>query len=193
MRERISLGGIVAAGVIAVLAAIGPVQAVSAEPFLAGGEITSIDDGDVKAAGNSGRFIVRNRHVGGTISGSIGGVVVDDEPFTFTFKTNVPIQTQSGNIQGTLSFGPYEAKIIAKSELGVTPVPCPADQAEMFDCIETQPGVFFFPGLLITGSVHFTEGADGMGTVNAFIIPIIDPATGHILGVFMGGLTIQGE
>jgi hypothetical protein len=193
MRERLSLGRIVAAGVIAMLAAIGPAQAVSAEPFMAGGELTSIDDGDVNAAGKSGRFIVRNRHVGGTISGSIGGVVFDDEPFTFTFKTNVPIQTQSGNIQGTLTFGEYEAKVIATSELGVTPVPCPADLAEMFGCIETQPGLFFFPGLLINGSVHFTEGAEGTGTVNAFIIPIIDPATGHILGVFKGGLRIQGE
>src|SRR5688572_27917703 len=98
MGQRISLGRIVAAGVIALLAALGPVQAVSAEPFLAGGRITTIDDGDIKAAGNSGRFIVRNRAVGGFLTGFVGTDAFVEEPFTFTFKTNVPIQTQSGNI-----------------------------------------------------------------------------------------------
>lgn len=196
MCKRISLGRIMAAGVIAALAAIGPVQAVSAEPFQAGGEITSIDDGDVKAAGTSGRFVVRNRHVGGTISGVIGNTAITVEgvaqPFTFTFKTNVPIQTQSGNIQGYLSFGNYEAKVIGTSAIGATPVECPVMYAAMFGCIETEPGVFFFPGLLITGSVRFTEGAEGSGTVNAFIIPKLNDV-GHIVGIEAGGLRIQGE
>lgn len=188
MGKRISLGRIVAAGVIAVLAAIGPVQAVSAEPFLAGGQITDIDQGDIKAAGNSGRFVVRNREVEGTISGTVGGVAFVNQHFTFTFKTNVPIQTQSGNIQGTLTFGPYEAKVIAKSELGA--IPCPAG-AEPF-CFTGADGNLYLPALLINGSVMFTEGAEGSGTVNAFVVPILNDQ-GHIIGVFAGGLTIQGE
>jgi hypothetical protein len=191
MCKRISLGRIVATGVVAALAALGPVQTVSAEWFLAGGEITSIDDGDVKAAGNSGRFVVRNRHVGGTISGIVGGgVQLDREPFTFTFKTNVPIQTQSGNIQGLLAFGAYEVKVTGRSELGVTPVPCPQGWEPW--CIETQPGSFFLPGLLINGAVLFAEGAEGNGVVNAFIVPMLDPE-GHIVGVLAAGLTIHGE
>jgi hypothetical protein len=188
MGMRISLGRIVAASVIAVLAALGPVQAVSAETFLAGGRITTIDDGDTKAAGNSGRFIVRNRSVGGFISGFVGADHFAEEPFTFTFKTNVPIQTQSGNIQGTLSFGPYEAKVIAKSELGA--IPCPAG-AEPF-CFTGADGNLYLPALLINGSVRFTEGAEGSGTVSAFVVPILDDQ-GHIIDVFAGGLTIQGE
>ena len=196
MSKRISLGRMMAAGVIAAVAAIGPVQAVSAEPFMAGGYITSIDDGDVKAAGTSGRFVVRNRHVGGTISGVIGNtpISVDDvpQPFTFTFKTNVPIQSQSGNIQGSLAFGNYEAKVNGTSEIGATPVECPVIYAPMFGCIETESGVFFFPGLLIKGTVRFVEGSDGSGTVNAFIIPKLD-ALGHIVGIEVAGLTIQGE
>ena len=196
MCKRISLGRIMAAAVIAALGAIGPVQAVSAEPFMAGGYITSIDDGDVKAAGTSGRFVVRNRHVGGTLSGVVGTTPIEvagvPQPFTFTFKTNVPIQTQSGNVQGYLSFGNYEAKVIGTSEIGATPVECQAVYATLFGCIETDPGRFFFPGLLITGSVRFTEGAEGSGTVNAFIIPKLD-ALGHIVGIEVAGLRIQGE
>ena len=192
MCKRISLGRIMAAGVIAAVAAIGPVQAVSAEPFQAGGKITSIDDGDVKAAGTSGRFVVRNRHVGGTIAGFVGTtpITVDGvpQPFTFTFKTNVPIQTQSGNIQGHLSFGIYEAKVIAKSEIGV--VPCPAGWEPW--CMEIQTGTFVLPALLITGSVAFTEGAEGHGTVNGYIVPRLSEE-GHILGVLDGGLMILGE
>jgi hypothetical protein len=186
-----SLGRAVATGVVAALAAIGPVQAVSAEPFMAGGEISSIDDGDVKAAGNSGRFVVRNRHVGGTISGMMaGGLYLDREPFTFTFKTNVPIQSQSGNIQGRLDFGPYGAKVNGRSELGVTPVPCPQGWEPW--CVETQPGSFFLPGLLISGTVAFVDGTAGNGVVNAFIVPMLSPE-GHIVGVLAAGLTIQGE
>jgi hypothetical protein len=192
MSTRISLGRVMAAGVIAVLAAIGPVQSVSAEPFFATGQITTIDDGDtlIKAAGSSGRFIVRNRDVGGLIAGSIAGIDFPAEPFTFTFKTNVPIQTQSGNIQGYLSFGPYEAKVLATSELGLTPLRCEDTGMEKF-CVQTPEGLFF-PGLLINGSVRFTEGAEGTGTVSAFVIPQLNEQ-GHIISVIAGGLTIQGE
>jgi hypothetical protein len=193
MSKRISLGRIVAASVIAAVAAIGPVQAVSAEPFRAGGEISTIDDGDVKAAGASGRFIVRNRHVGGTIAGVIGTTVIPadrPEPFTFTFKTNVPIQTQSGNIQGRLEFGPYEAKVIGMSQLGVTPVPCPAGWEAW--CVPGADSNLYLPGLLITGTATFTEGAEGGGTVSAFIVPKLTPE-GHIDGIIAAGLTIVGE
>jgi hypothetical protein len=190
MSKRISLGRIVAVAVIAALAAIGTVQPVSAEPFLAGGPIEDIDKGDVKAAGKSSRFVVRNRNVSGTIHGTVGDTSFAGVHFTFMFKTNVPIQTQAGNIQGSLSFGSYEAKIIAKSELGVTPVPCPEGWEPW--CVETEPGSYFLPGLLINGSVRFTEGAEGNGTVNAFVVPELSP-DGHIIGVIAGGLTIQGE
>ncbi len=188
MSKRISLGRMVAVAVIAAAAAVAPVQAVSAEPFLAGGRIMDIDKGDLKAAGDSGRFIVRNRHVDGTLSGSVGGVELPDTFFTFMFKTNVPIQTQSGNIQGYLSFGIYEAKVIAKSEIGA--VPCPAGWDAW--CIEIPSGSLVLPALLINGSVTFTEGTEGHGTVSAYIVPRLG-LDGHILGVLAGELMIQGE
>jgi hypothetical protein len=201
MTTRISMGRVVAAATMAALAAFGSSEAV-AEEFAAGGQITTIDDGNVKAAGNSGRFVVKNRHVGGTLSGFIGDTPLVNVPFTFTFGTNVPIMTQSGNIHGALVIddGAYEAKVAAQSKLGVTPAPCPAAWAAMYGCIETSPGRFFFPGLLINGKLTITGGAaqghgtvDGYGSVDGWVIPVIDPATGHIVGVFAGALSLQSK
>lgn len=169
MSKRFSLGRVVAAAVIAALAAFGSTEAV-AEDFGAVGQITDIDEGNVKAAGKSGRFVVKERTVTGTLSGIVGGTSVNEE-FTFTFGTNVPLMTQSGNIHGTLTFGNYEAKVAAKSQLGITPVG--------------------YPGLLINGTLTFTDGTQGHGVVDAWVIPnIVD---GHIVGVHAGMLTIQGN
>lgn len=201
MSKRFSMGRVMAAATIAAFAAFGSTQAV-ADDFALGGQITTIDDGNVKAAGKSGRFVVKNRHVGGTLSGFIGDTPLVNVPFTFTFGTNVPIMTQSGNIHGTLVIdnGAYNAKVAAKSAIGVTPAPCPAAWAAVYGCIETAPGVFFFPGLLINGKLTLTNGdaqghgtVDGYGSVDGWVIPIIDPATGHIVGVFAGALSLQGS
>ena len=90
--------------------------------------------------------------------------------------------------------GAYTAKVAAKSAIGVTPAPCPAAWAAVYGCIETAPGVFFFPGLLINGNLTFTSGdTQGHGTVDGWVIPIIDPVTGHIVGVFAGALSLQGS
>jgi hypothetical protein len=45
-------------------------------PFSVSGTITMIDIGDVKPAGQSGRFILRDRHITGTFTGSISGPFV---------------------------------------------------------------------------------------------------------------------
>lgn len=43
-------------------------------PFLSSGKITAIDTGDVVPAGISGRFVVKERHVEGTLdNGDLGG------------------------------------------------------------------------------------------------------------------------
>lgn len=191
MSTRMKLGSVVGAAMIAALVALGPVQALAAQ-FVAGGQITTIDDGNVKAAGKSTRFVVKDRNVGGTLSGFIGDTLLGNAPFTFTFGTNVPIMTQSGNIHGTLTLGDYAANVAAKAQLGVTPAPCPAEWAATFGCIETSPGLFFFPGLLINGTLTFTDGAQGHGVVDAWVIPLIGPG-GHIVGVFAGALMIQGN
>jgi hypothetical protein len=151
------------------------------------GPIVGIDDGKVKAAGKSGRFVVKNRHVTGTLSGVVG----DDEPlagvpFTLTFGTNVPLMSQSGNLHGVLSFGPYQARVTAKSEIGLTPLGC--DGADGCTCMPTTEGNFR-PGLIIEGVATFTHGTTGHGTASAWLIPMIDE-TGHIIGVF-GQMTLS--
>ncbi len=62
-------------------------------PFSVSGTILTIDAGDVKQAGQSGRFIVRDRHIMGTLTGSIEGA--GGIPFVITYDSNVSIATQS--------------------------------------------------------------------------------------------------
>jgi hypothetical protein len=143
------------AGLAIVLAiGLGPAHAVS--HFLLSGLIDSIDEGNVDAAGGSGRFVVKDRHVGGHLGGAIGDQLLTNVPFQFTFGTSVPLMTQSGNLHGRL------------------------------EC-----GGGFLPGLLITGTVTFTKGTTGHGTVDAFIVPILD-AGGHIIAAF-GQVTVKSN
>lgn len=80
---------IAALGVISAPAVAGPFV-----PFSASGTILTIDTGDAIPAGQSGRFIVRDRHITGSLTGSLGGTT--GVPFTITYDSNVPIATQSG-------------------------------------------------------------------------------------------------
>jgi hypothetical protein len=194
MKKWIELGSVAAVVVIAALGALCPARALAAQDaFLASGPILTIDDGNVDAAGNSGRFVVKEREVRGTLSGFVGNDVFVDVPFTFTFGTNVPLMTQSGNLHGTLTFNGYEAKVAAKSTLGVTPAPCPESLADVCVPSADSPTGFFFPGLLINGTLTFTSGAQGHGTADAWVVPVIDPLTGHIVGVVAGQLTIKSN
>ena len=83
-------------------------------PFSASGTVLTIDTGDVTLAGQSGRFIVRNRQITGVFTGSISG------PFAITFDTNVPLVTQAGRIHGRLIAGVYEANVTLASSTGAT-------------------------------------------------------------------------
>ncbi|MDO8671957.1 MAG: hypothetical protein Q7O66_11080, partial [Dehalococcoidia bacterium] len=83
-----------------VLATLLPSLAMAAAPvsFSAGGQITSISDGTVKPAGDSGRFVVVERKIVGTLDpdGSLSG------DFVLTYKANVELATQAGNLHGTV-------------------------------------------------------------------------------------------
>lgn len=125
-------------------------------PFSASGTILTIDTGDVRPAGQSGRFIVRERHITGTFTGSIGGTA--GVPFVITFDTNVPLATQSGRIHGRLIAGVYEANVTMASSTGATPVEC--DAPDGVTCIATSGGNFV-PGLLLNGRMNFLSGANG--------------------------------
>lgn len=152
-------------------------------PFSVSGVILTIDTGDVKPAGQSGRFIVRDRQITGTFTGSISG------PFVITFNTNVPIATQSGRIHGRLIAGVHEANVTMASSTGPTPVEC--ETPDGATCIAT-PGGNFVPGLLLNGRMNFLSGAKGQGSVNGWLIPILDDQ-GHIVSIVASQLTISGQ
>lgn len=125
------------------------------EPFSATGQIESIDAGEVKPAGKSGRFVVQERHVEGTLRGDLNG------SFLMTYAANVPIATQSGQLHGTLAIDDdsgiaYLARFRATSSMGLTPLGC--DTSNSSTCIGTPDGNFV-PGLLINGTLTFTEGS----------------------------------
>ena len=133
-----------------------------------------IDQGDVKPAGKSGRFIVKDRTVTGTLTALLPGS--PEGRFSFTYGTNVPLLTQSGQIHGTLSIngGEIEAKVRATSELqGSTPEGLPI--------------------IGITGKLTFTSGARGAGDIQGVIIPVLDPVSLHIIGLAHGELGITGQ
>jgi hypothetical protein len=87
-----------------------PALAAKPVPFAAAGTITYITPGDVFPAGNSGRFVVAERELGGSIAGSING------DFTLTYKANVELATQAGALHGTLVAGGYEFKVNGQIE-----------------------------------------------------------------------------
>lgn len=126
-------------------------------PFSASGPILTIDTGEVKPAGQSGRFIVRDRHVTGILAGSIGGAT--GVPFVMTYDFNVPIATQSGRVHARLIAGVYEANVEMASSIGLTPVPC--DTPDGATCIAT-PGENFVPGLLLNGNMNFLSAPPAM-------------------------------
>jgi hypothetical protein len=188
MGTRIRPARAVGATLLALLALAPGAAAADSAQFLVTGPIVGIDAGDVKAAGKSGRFVVKNRQVTGTLYGVVADEQLAGTPFTFTFGTNVPLMTQSGNLHGVLSFGPYEARVAAKSEIGLTSLSC--EVADGVTCIPTPAGNFV-PGLIIDGVTAFTHGTTGHGTASAWLIPMIDPATGHVIGVIAGQLTLS--
>ncbi len=71
-------------------------------PVSAYGVITSISESEEFPAGTSGRIKVVSRTIYGSFtSGDILG------SFTMTYKANVELATQAGNLAGTLTTGPH--------------------------------------------------------------------------------------
>lgn len=180
--ELLCWGLVTAVGCVTTLAWAGPQV-----PFSASGTILMIDAGDVRAAGHSGRFIVRDRHITGTLTGSIGGSA--GIPFVITYDSNVPLATQSGRIHARLLAGVYEANMTMASSVGPTPVECETPNGAT--CIAT-PGGNFVPGLLLNGRMNFFSGAKGQGNVTGWLIPILDEQ-GHIVSIAASLLTLAGQ
>lgn len=181
-----------------VLSVVMPATALAAkgkafDDFEATGTVLGIDPGTVKAAGNSGRWIVSERQVIGMLTGHANGM------FTLTYKANVDSE-QTGTFHGELVVGEFVFKVRGKSELGdptgqgmfdvEIPNPNPPP-----DTITIQVPVVFCP-LTTTGKWTLIEGAQGNGDYNATIevaIAVDGPFAGHIVGIVSSSVSLTGK
>ena len=167
------------------------------DDFEASGVVLGIDPGTVKAAGESGRWIVSERQVIGMMS--ISGYPYDI--FTMTYKANVD-SDQAGTFNGELVVGSLIFKVRGKSELGLptgqgmfgVEIPNPEPPYDPPTIIIQVP-VVFCP-LTTVGSWTLIEGAQGNGDYNATVsvaIAVDGPFKGHIVGIVDSSVSLTGK
>jgi len=145
--------------------------AVKPIPFSASGTISSISPGDVFPAGKSGRWVVADRKLTGTLSGDING------SFTATYRANVELETQAGTLYGTLEAGPYVLRVNGESR--------------PLQMVPTSFG-FELPMLTIYGSWIIIDGAQGQGNFDAWVVFISTPE-GHVDYILDSHIYLTGE
>lgn len=167
MKKRILCTGLVLAFTMTIIIPAA-VTAKGLEDFHAEGTVTAIDQGDVKAAGRSERWVVQERHL-------IGEFTVGPESilgsFTMTYHANVEsTDSQASRLQGVLTVGEYELNVT-----GSTVPAYPISGAYQEDI--TIPGYGTFPGMWVMnfmleldGTWAMTNGSVGNGIVDANIV-----------------------
>jgi len=174
---------VVTLGTMPALAGGPPRLFVASGSFLATGPAWSITPGDVTAAGTSGRFVVKDRTLTGFFSSgdAIG-------PFSFTFGTNVPLLTQSGQFHATLAIGPVAEPSIQATARGASNL---QHGGVVLVVLGMNPLVVAPAVVLgVSGSWTFVDGAQGHGGITGTITAVIDPSTGHILSLAPTGLPL---
>lgn len=172
MKKRLIL---VSAVLVMLLGSLAPATASAAkpdlEPFVASGNIAYITPGKVLPAGGSGKWVVVDRELGGSLSGSIRG------PFTMDYHALIEsLLTQAGSLRGTVTVGEHVLKVdgqIAPLEWLGPPLASPAQ-------------------LTMTGQWKFTGGAKGKGDFSALVIFIPTPQ-GHVGTILASSLTMTGQ
>ncbi len=161
------------------LTALMPATVSAAKPplkfvnFNASGVITYITGGNVLPAGDSGRWRVIERELGGQLSGDINGA------FTLNYKANVELATQAGNLQGILVADPYCIKVNGK----IAPL-------EFYGWYV--PGIIPLYYLEIEGNWVFKDGAQGNGDFTAWAIFIPTP-DGHVAYIVASSFDMTGK
>ncbi|MBI4334266.1 MAG: hypothetical protein HY673_23665 [Chloroflexi bacterium] len=162
---------------VLVLLSVNALPALAAKPvdFDAAGVITSISPGDVAPVGDSGKWRVILREIGGTLSGDINGA------FKMKYKANVD-STQSGNLHGRVDVGDYRLNVNGK----IKPVE--------FVGFYSHPVYGPVPLLKIELSGHwnFIEGEQGEGQWQAWAIFIPTP-DGHVGLITASGFNLSGQ
>ncbi len=147
-----------------------PAMAAKPVPFNAGGTITYITAGTVKPAGDSGRFVVVEREIQGSMSGNVTGT------FAMAYKANVELATQAGNLHGTIKVEGKTLNVNGKIA-PLTFVPY---------------GPYLLPKLDISGHWNFTGNAEGQGDFTAWAIFMPDP-DGHVETFIASSFTLTGQ
>lgn len=160
-------------------------------PFYALGFATSGDTGEVDAAGQSGRYVVKDRTIVGALidptTGSPNG------SFSFTFGTNVPLATQSGQIHGDGALNLAQADGSIRS----IATSVAATATNVGACALTSPIgdptqnflLSISEQLEVTGGFTFTNGDQGHGDVTATVCFVRD----YVYNYVVYGLVGVGE
>lgn len=159
-----------------VLTALMPGVALAAkpQPFYAAGVITGIEDTIIGenafSAGESGRWRVVDRDITGQLSGDISG------SFVMTYRANVELATQAGNLHGNLVAGDAGFRINGKIQpLEMVPTPLGID----------------LPKLTITGHWNLDGKGSGNGDFEAWVIFVPDEY-GHVVMIIASSFVMEG-
>jgi len=165
---------------VLILTALAPATALAAKPqsFYAAGKITYISPGEVLPAGESGRWRVIERELRGELLPEVEGLETDiSGPFTMTYKANVELATQAGNLHGILEIGDYTFRVNGKIQpLEIVPI---------------APGIYL-PKLAINGHWTLGDGARGNGEFDAWVVFVPD-AYGHVAYIVASSFTMDGK
>ena len=175
MKRRILF---ISLALVLMLMALAPATALAAkpQPFHATGVITGIEDTEVGdnafPAGNSGRWRVVDRQIAGELlSGDITG------SFILTYKANVELATQAGNLHGTLETIAGTFRVNGKIQ--------PLEMVELY------PGVYL-PKLTISGHWNLAGSGPGQGNFDAWVIFIPDEY-GHVVAIVASSFVMDGK
>ena len=152
-----------------------PLSALAAQPvpFGASGTISAISAGDVLAAGGSGRWVVQERELCGSLCGDING------DFVLSYKANVD-ENQAGNLAGKLVVGQsdYIMSLNGKSQ--------------PMDFVWFEALGIYLPRLSINGHWTLTGGDKGEGDFEAWFVflPYIDEQGNVHVGQIVGSAII---
>ncbi len=143
------------------------------EDFDASGTITGITPGKVIEAGVTGKWVVVERELTGTLSGDIAG------DFTMNYKAMIEsILTQAGDLHGWLTVGEDSHVLKVKGEIKP---------------LQWLGEPFLSPARLeINGSWMLTQGDHGSGDFSAWVIFIPTPE-GHVGFILASEFTLIGE
>lgn len=155
--------------------AASPTKPAPSQPssFTAEGVFSSIDTGNVKELGNSGKWLVKDRHIQGQfLSGDLG-----TSAFTITYGGVFDLATQQGNLAGKME--------VDSNLIGITGTVAPLTM------VYFEPYATYLPKLTIGGQWTGLRGLHAHGSFKAWMIFIPD-SEGHVLAIVDSSFAMTG-